>query len=237
MLTFGLPARWGTLPDREHRPRLGVRVLHGSSGRFNYSTLDLLPFIRPKPQRERPKLLPVLLRGCGAPLGEPSSVRTDPKRGQHRLLFSKGCFADSLRRGQFVAVTIDHDADRIIADTTTGGVLLWQTNEALEFACSLPDTPNAREVVRRVWAGTITGASVGVDLGSAETTWQQTGGVPLLVVHRGGLDEVALTDKPSFPKTTVAVISTPDPVVALIRQRVWLAGQGESVITWRKRSA
>jgi HK97 family phage prohead protease len=92
-----------------------------------------------------------------------------------------GGFRERIARGAFRSVAqnsdtvclFNHDQSKLLGRTTSGTLTLTDTNEGLNFRCSLPDTETARDVHSSISRGDITGCSFSFNVDPEDVDWSE----------------------------------------------------------------
>jgi len=112
------------------------------------------------------------LAGMAARYDRPTIITTqDRKRVVERIM--PGAFRSALKRGDDVALLLNHDPNRVMARVSSGTLRLHEVSSGLAFEADLPDTGYARDAYTSVKRGDLNGCSFG--FGPCDDDWDMEG--------------------------------------------------------------
>ena len=152
---------------------------------------------------------PMRLAGMAARYDQPAVIRLENgKRVIERIL--PGAFRSALKRGDNIALLLNHDPSKIMARVSAGTLRLHEVSSGLAFTAELPDTGYARDAYASVKRGDINGCSFAFNDPDAE--WDMEGDDPQERGRKlprrnirgfGAVNDVSIVTFPAYQGTSV----------------------------------
>lgn len=136
--------------------------------------------------------------GYAAVFGEEADIG-----GFFREKLKRGCFANSLRRGDIRAL-YDHDHGRVLGRTSSGSLRLMEDAIGLRFELDVEETtPDGQTVLALVGRQDVNQCSFGFRVISEEWRDEGDGTLPLRIITEVELYEVSIVAWPAYDTTSV----------------------------------
>ena len=149
-----------------------------------------------------------------------------------REIIMPGAFAKSLKRGDDVIATVDHDNGKILGRRSVGTLKLRSDDRGLAVDIDAPDTTASRDVQESIRRRDVQGMSF--EFRTITDKWRKEAGEEIREVHEADLFQVGPVTNPAYTQTdaTVAMRSlekwraeqTKPTHIRVLRQRLDLAG-------------
>lgn len=120
-----------------------------------------------------------------------------------REQIAPGAFAGSLATRDILALW-NHGTDKPLGRTSTGMLVLTDTEQGLAFELKLPPTSWGRDAAIAVERQDVQGVSIGFSLNPDGDDWQPVGDTWVRTLTDVTLWEVSLVTFPAYPQTTVS---------------------------------
>jgi HK97 family phage prohead protease len=127
--------------------------------------------------------------------------------GGFREIVRKGCFRASLDGGADVRAYAEHDPRLVLGRRTARTLDVAEDDRGLRFEINPPDTQVARDLVKNIRAGNITGASFAFRVRPGGERWDMTASPPLRELTSLDLFDVAPVSTPAYSATEVGIRS------------------------------
>jgi HK97 family phage prohead protease len=111
------------------------------------------------------------LAGMAARYDKPTVIGA--KNGRYVERIMPGAFRSALKRGDDIALLLNHDPSKLMARVSAGTLRLHEVSSGLAFEADLPDTEYARDAYTSVKRGDLNGCSFG--FGPCEDDWDSEG--------------------------------------------------------------
>jgi uncharacterized protein len=119
--------------------------------------------------------------------------------GGFREVLRQGCFKDCLDAGADVRCLFNHDSGCVLGRRSARTLRLSEDATGLKFACDLPDTQVARDLLESIQRGDISQCSFGFRVNKDK--WTDSG--TRREVHKADVLEVSPVAFPAYPQTVV----------------------------------
>ena len=120
-----------------------------------------------------------------------------------REIIMPGAFSKSLKRGDDVIATVDHDSGKILGRRSVGTLKLKSDQRGLNVDIDAPDTTASRDVQESIRRRDVQGMSF--EFHTVTDEWRTEGGEPIREVHEADLFQVGPVTNPAYTQTNVEV--------------------------------
>lgn len=147
-----------------------------------------------------------------------------------REIIMPGAFAKSLKRGDDVIATVDHDNGKILGRRSVGTLKLRSDDHGLSVDIDAPDTTASRDVQESIRRRDVQGMSF--EFRTVTDKWRKEAGEEIREVHEADLFQVGPVTNPAYTQTDAMVAmrslerwraEQAKPSMAILRQRLELA--------------
>lgn len=118
-----------------------------------------------------------------------------------------GAFSKSLNDGEPIRALYEHDNNKLLGNTRSGTLKLFEDKKGLRFELDLPATTYAQDLGVLVERGDIAGMSFGFTVRQGGDNWEVRSGILTRDLIDIRLSEITVTSNPAYLDTTVAVRS------------------------------
>lgn len=126
--------------------------------------------------------------------------------GGFREVLAPGAFTRSIKQGDDVVATSDHDPKKgILGRTGSGTLRLSEDNVGLRFELDLPNTTLGNDIAESVNRGDLDSCSFGFV--ARDASWDHSGKETLRTVRDASLFDVSVVTYPAYPGTSVQLRS------------------------------
>ena len=128
--------------------------------------------------------------------------------GGFREVIAPAAVDRALAEGHDVRALIDHDSGKILGRSKSGTLQMTKDEHGLKVRISPPDTTYARDLMKVVERGDVSGMSFAFITPEGGDSWTRSdSGTPLRTVTDLYLRDVSVVTYPAYPATEVAVRS------------------------------
>lgn len=114
-------------------------------------------------------------------------------------------FSKTITDGYDVRAYYNHDSSKVLGRVKNGSLVLENTDTALKFAVTVPDTQEGRDIYELVKAGYVTGVSFG--FACISDKWELREGKEVRTVTEAKLYEITICSEPAYEQNTCQVRS------------------------------
>lgn len=120
-----------------------------------------------------------------------------------REIIIPGAFAKSLKRGDDVIATVDHDNGKLLGRRSNGTLKLKSDQHGLHIDIDAPDTSASRDVQALIKRRDVKGMSF--EFRTVNDKWRKENGEDVREVHEADLFQVGPVASPAYTQTDAAV--------------------------------